>query len=380
MNTEQRLRAALDARAATATPAPGAFGEIRRRGRKRLWTTRLQVAGAAAAVTAVTIGAAAVARDGDRRAVAPPVASESAEPSPTASPTQSASPTTSPTTAPASGPAVGPDEFVALLEDGRLVVASATTGNVTRTVLADAVEPRRDGLRASADVTLAPDRRSIYLATDTTSGCGRLLERVDVGTGRRTTIGRGSRPDVSPDGTMLVYVDECPEAAVVRDLRTGAERRYDHHQTEATPEGYSAPWRLERVVWHSDGRRLWVVVDWENMTELRLLDPATDRTTNQAEAIRTQHTNYYLDRHGAGLVYVDDCCYAEGEGPDRVVVRAADGTERRVVHAPDGLLGAVTAGPGGDLLYERAGRLYRYRAATGTSSDLGTVTALGRDW
>lgn len=381
MNTEQVFRDALRARAATAEANPNALAELRRRTARRRWVNRVQVATAAATVTALVVGT-SLALDDDRDP-RPPVATD-----PTATPT--ASPTTSPSPSPSAsattGAAVGRDEFVAVLTDGRLVVASASTGRVVRTVLPHVGDrPGRLDAFGPESLVLAPDRRSVFLAR---TGAGApcpdegVVERVDLGTGARTRIGYGRRPDVSPDGDRLVYVTGCAAAVVVHDLRTGVERRYPHIETEYDADGNPMPWSLDRAVWQGGGTRLWVVVMWENETELRELDPVTDRTTGDAAAVRTTRSTFGLDRQGDTLVYQHSCCYIDEEpGEDAIVLRDPKGEETDLVRAPRAhRLGAPTAGPDGDVLYERGGRLYRLDRTTRESTDLGTATALARDW
>jgi hypothetical protein len=358
--------------------------------------SRLAVGTAAvAAVAAVGVTAGTL----TARRSAPPAPSPSASPSPSPSPSASPSPSPSASASPSASPpasrraapagAVARDEFVALLHDGRLVTVSAGTGRVTRTVLRSATTPTRRPDHIHSDrhgVALSPDRRTIYLTTgEYDDDCsGGVIERVDVATGRRTRIGHGGWPNVSPDGTKLVYVTWChhgDNSVVVRDLRTGTERRYDHYGAETDPEENPTPWNLREVVWHADGRRIWVVVSWESNTELRLLDPAKDRTTRDADVVRTHHTTYGLERRGAELVHHHECCYADDEGYDLLVARTPAGTERVLVRAHSSeRLGLPEVGPDGDLLYERSGRLYRARPDGTAPRDLGEATALARDW
>ena len=390
MNTEQVLREALAARAATAAPDPAALAEFRRRAGRRRWTARLQVVTAgAAAAGVVALSVVALVRIPEQPVPRTPDVREPVTSGPATSPSATSPSATAPsaTASPGTAGALREDEYVALLRDGRLVAASATTGEITRTLLAGATAPRAyvERFDHTEGVAIAPDRRTVYLATgDAATPCEqRALDRVDVATGERTRVAAGSSPDVSPDGTRLAYLAPCPGRAgvVVRDLRTGTERRFAHTELGRDADGNPRPWTLDRALWQPDGRRLWVVLRWEDSTELRVLDPADDRTTDHARPVRTRHTTLGLERHGDGLAYVHGCCYADEHGEDLLVRRAADGTERVLVRAPDtDALGRLAAGPDGALLYERRGRLHRLDVTTGTSTDLGPATAIARDW
>lgn len=362
MTPEERLRAALAHRAGTAARNPDALPQIRLRARRRRWTTRLQVATSAAAAAVLVTGVAIAATGDARRDPDPPVTT------PTAT-------TAAPTTPPADR-GIGTDEYVALLRDGRLVVTSATTGRINRTVFTIAVS---DDPEATYDVVLTPDRTSVLLTTPGTGGCGGI-EQVDLRTGVRTPMADGRLGDVNPDGPHLVYVGCGRGDGLVVRSATGAERHIRHDRMTQVG-GHTEVWNLLDAVWHADGRRLWVVLEWEETTRLLLLDPLTATTTADGVDLTKDHTTFGVDRAGTDLVFLDRCCYADAPGENELVVRSENGSQRVVVTAPDGVrLGEPQAGPGGDLLYVRDDRLYRYDAATGISTDLGASTALARDW
>ena len=372
MTTEERLRAALESRAATARRSPDALPEIRRRAGHRRWVARGQVALATAAVAGVVVAAGALATSGGSEP-SPPVTTTTPAPSPTV-PGPSVRPSASPS------PTVGPDQYVALQEGGELVVASATDGRV-----AWIVDVVRVTAGARYDLDLAPDRAAVYLTEPGPDTCERdgSVARYDVATGERTEVGRGHALSVSPDGTRLAYVaDPCAGGTVeVLDLATGQTTRYANTQRTPDDPAYTGPWNAHEVVWHADGRRLWVVMEWELVTDLRLLDPATDRDLKDVTSVRTQHTTFGLERRADGLVYLHVCCYPEPEEPSSVVVRDAAGRERKVVTSPaSGELTAAVAGPDGDLLYTQSGRVYRLDLDSGATTDLGSSTAVARDW
>jgi hypothetical protein len=393
MSTEDRLRAALDSKAATAVMSPTAYAELQQRVTRRGLTPRLQVAAAALATAAVAVGAVSIIQRDDERASRPPVAPVSSTPSTRSTPstpsastgvTESASASSSATST--AGAATLPggvpkEDYVALLEDGRLVTASARTGAITA-VLATLIGPRPE----PGDLALSPDRRSVYFTTkppaeDACDG----LTRLDVTTGKSAELGLGNDPQISPDGRSLAFARSChgqvEQALVVRDLATGLETTYVNDELLGASPSVEGPWYLADLVWHADSRRVWVVMDWEDAPELRLLDPATDKTLRDADDVATQHGPRSIERRGAELAYIHTCCYPESTEDAMVYLRSTSGRDREVVRSPaSGRLSKLQVGPDGDLMYEQSGNLYRFDVDSGETLDLGPSSAVARDW
>ena len=217
---EEELRSRLQALAAAGrvTPAPAAFGAVRRRARRRLQgATALVLVALVVAVGGVRLAT----EVGDRPSIAPvsPVAP--------------------------SGPpaAVAPATFVGQVGDGasrRTVIIDARTGRVVRQVPGT---DRRSDL--AADAVVAPDVRSLYLPAagpGAASSCDGGWTQVDLATGARrpafgglTGVGEFS---LSADGRTLAYlhatgpgtVDQqlfgrsCRFELVVRELASGRQR------------------------------------------------------------------------------------------------------------------------------------------------------------
>jgi len=217
---EEELRSRLQALAVAGrgTPAPAAFGAVRRRARRRLQGAAAVVVGLVVAVAGVWLAADAVRRPG-----ATPVA---------------------PVAPPAGPPAVvAPTSFVAQVGDGasrRTVIVEATTGRVVRQVPGS---ERRSEL--TADAVVGPDLRSVYLPAATPGpggACDAGWTQVDLATGARrpafgglTGVGEFS---LSADGRTLAYVHttapttldrsqfrmRCQTELVVRELASGRQR------------------------------------------------------------------------------------------------------------------------------------------------------------
>ncbi len=280
---------------------------------------------------------------------------------------------------------IGHQSFVALQPDGRLVAVSANNGRVVRQ-LASFSRPEQGSV-----IALSPDRMTVYVAVIPpgknlrTLTCAEEPPILAVAMNEHPTskvVGRGVRPSVSPDGTRIAYHSRCgdiydQQALVVLDLASGATRRYENVEEKVSSE----PWNLDTHTWHEDSNHIWVVMDWEMDGNLRLLDLNEHGTLFDAERVRTEHTTYHVERSGPSLVYVHQCCYAEGGGQEsQIVHRTPDGVEREIlIAAPGQTVSAPTVGPAGDLLWVQRGKLFRWMKGK-VFRDLGPSTAIARDW
>jgi hypothetical protein len=245
------LTALADDAARRAVRPPAA--DLHRRATRR----RVRALTAAAAAAVVAVAAGAVALDRGSHGLRPPVTTQPpTQPAP--EPTATASPRPSPTQPAAPSTIVaGPD--YGMYEGGPVAVLSAATGRVVRR-LGD----RRTG--SAVVPVLSADRRTVYF-TRVRSACRHEILAVPVAGGAERHVADGMRPAISPDGRRLAYfVDTgtCDEVdqVVVRDLATGAERRW----TRDGPRHY-----LGEVTWAPDSRHLAVVT--ENGPPLEEADP-----------------------------------------------------------------------------------------------------------
>jgi len=130
--------------------------------------------------------------------------------------------------------------------DWRIEVRSSRTGRVIRTLATNVAKVR--GLPVLA---LTPSGTLFF---DDYARTREQILSVPLAGGPLTVVARNaSEPAVSPDGRMLAYVTNtdgasAPEAIVVRDLVTGAERRWTF-ATQGWPD-------VAAMSWSPDGRSL----------------------------------------------------------------------------------------------------------------------------
>lgn len=275
MSQEDRVRAALHRRADALEPAEAEWARVasrkaaadRRARRLRAWGGL-----AAAAAVAVVVAAAATLQTEDaQRIEVTPGTTEA--PVTTTSEAPATSTTTEPTTTTTEAPTAPrlPETVVASTPEGRLVVMSSATGRVMR------VLDRGRGA-GSRIVAVALGRDDVYFwRGDEASGgdesCPRpSIERVPLTGGTTSRVGRGSYPALSPDGARLAYVG-LPDAQcrnrplIVRDLASGAERRYPSGDAGA-PGDFCCVW----LAWSPEGDHLAYARAVADTYEVRLLD------------------------------------------------------------------------------------------------------------
>ncbi len=144
--------------------------------------------------------------------------------------------------------------LVAATIDHRLVVLSAATGRVTRTLLSGGV-----GARILGPPTVSGDGRTAYVALRSSCGNPSIVAVPIIG-GATVEVAPGEDPAVSPDGRYLAMVRYAPkhsvkpcstyppDTVVVRDLVTGAEVRWGASQLSGLIPG--------GLQWQADSRRL----------------------------------------------------------------------------------------------------------------------------
>ena len=202
MNTEERLRDALEAQASVVRPAIDAWDRISRalpeaRTRRRPAFT---VAFAAVGVLVIVALVAVSLRRGSQQV------------------------TTGPPPAGAGKPAT---QLVALTGQGRIVLLDAETGKWVRTV----AYTRAD---LGSTVAVSPDRRLVFFEASQRgvdyNPCGQGIAAVPLTGGPPVLVApAASDPALSPDGQRLAYVtgtDELNCSIAVVDLATGARRSF----------------------------------------------------------------------------------------------------------------------------------------------------------
>jgi hypothetical protein len=206
--------------------------------------------------------------------------------------------TTTPSTTPTSTPSVPsnallPDGTVAATNDGR-VVELAPDGSILRTIVT--TEGLIDKLQVvGSDIWF-------HTAESDDSSCGVVVRFSRTSGNADSIVQRAATFAVSADGTRLAYsiYDGCgtaedgsePQAAVIRDLSSGAERRWT---TPTESEDFfavsSAAYELE---WSPDGTQLAVEWCYEGCGT-GLYDPNVDGTFSYSQTVAGGEAPIFVD-------------------------------------------------------------------------------------
>lgn len=290
-----------------------------------------------------------------------------------------------------------PETAVALTPKRGLVsLIDIRTGTTLRT-LATHPPAEPDGSRLLQGVSLTPDRRAAYYAVS--DGCdGGTLHRVPLdGRRRPQRVGRGISPAVSPDGRKLAYaapgpatadgLPGCPNVIVVRDLRTGNERRWRYPDDEAHAAALYTAGAITKIAWAPDSRRLAYTLSYEG-DSIAVLDTSTHRDLSATVEVvvpggggDSRHPAW--DPATGRLALVNsafECCYDDDyAGPPRtLLVDVDDRTADELLPAglrPGWLDFDAT---GEHLLYVDGGSLYRWSSGGEPALVAPGVTAA--DW
>ena len=357
---EDRVRGLLDERARDLTMESELPARVRAQARRRR-----AFAGGAAALGALGLVVALVFAVGTARSHRSGPATD--VPTPSVSPVQ---PTPTPTPTAVDGPY--PDTFVGITTEGDLVLTSA--GDGSEIVVATAEELSGGRPFDSADIALAPDRSSVWVALhlrgrDSALGSVGELLRVPLDGGTPQPVIQGYRPAVSPDGQKLAFAgcdaDGCGMTLVVQDIDGGNRRVLD-----VSP--FSDTWMGESM-WLDDGRlafTLWFPGD--SLPSIRVIDPWTeDRQLVDVPELGPSRAGAAwepigIDPATGGLILNTYCCgsAAGDEIEERaiIVVDPDTGETTRTLH--DGmLLGVKTV--------DRSGRYLLVHRWTDGGEDLG---------
>ena len=290
MSTEDRLRAALSDRAVSARTSPDALSSVFDRVARHRRNTRLAAAASVVAVAAAgTAFAATLRSDTDAlRPVTPPTVS----PAP-ASPTPSATTSLVPLT-----PVFPEDAAVVLLADGRLVVASTTTGEVLDS-FGKPTHPRTD--RYSLD--WSPDRRYVYY----TSGDCRIVE-FDLATRKTRQVADGYRPAAGPVGQVAAV--GCQGGLVVTDTVSGRVSKYAPSAVDESEEAEGS--FAVSVAW-LDGTALVAARAFEEASAIALVDRTEERAWDEATYL--DHRANWIVSDDRGTLYASLVNYGNGSRP-----------------------------------------------------------------
>lgn len=238
---------------------------------------------------------------------------------------------------PSSDPAALPTEMVVIRDEVSLEVRTVEGNKLVRQVID--VGPKDDPRAKLVDLTVPDDRSVAYFVQADPEGVNVMRVRLDASTA--STVAPGTNPAVSADGRKLAYLAPDAAALVVRDTRSGEERRW-----EPTPE-IDLPDRTTvfdyAMSWSPDGR--FVAFALTDPAEVFVLDSQGSGTTLAAakrigppgEANATAWAKPVFRPDGK-LVVLQTCC-VEGSDQPLLVVDPRTGdveaTERAIDHEVD---------------------------------------------
>lgn len=197
---------------------------------------------------------------------------------------------------------------------GKLVLVDSATGGVVSTIL--------DGVDLSEGIgglAIAPDGSTVYLAQGI-SACGGKILSVPVSGGQPATVATGWEPAVSPDGSMLAYVDglyscQTDQHLVVRNLATGEETTWALGYDPSVPRaGFNG---VCRIVWFPDSRRLAFNLCYEEGNLPLVLDTVQDLGIGLKDAHQvptgqgSSSTVYGVDGSADTLLVEQTCCWPD---------------------------------------------------------------------
>ena len=278
MSTEDRLQAALAARAAVARTSPGAldgvFGRVARHRRN------VRIAALASVVAVAVAGTAFATTVRPGRSSIEPV-----------------TPTGQPTGQPTRGPAG--ERVLVMLADGRLAEVSATTGEDVRTF-----DPITEDL--GEDPGLAWDGRYLYYGT---ADC-RVLER-DTSTGQTREVTRGRNPDVGPLGAIAAVGCDGKSVVVVDSEADPVETRYEMPHEPTFEDGDSDLSTVRAVAW-ADRDRLFVTRTYETAERPVLVDRTRPRG-DEVLLLDGLAADYVAAIGDGDVVSATLCCYTDAQ-------------------------------------------------------------------
>jgi hypothetical protein len=219
-----------------------------------------------------------------------------------------------------SGPPAGrPTTLVAITTGGAVQTLDPATGKARQTLTTGAT---------GEEIGLTPDGASVYY--ETPAGCDHQIRRVATAGGTSAAVTNGSKPAVSPDGTLQAFarqplfgadntvcqgsaVTAASYAVVVRTLATGTEASFPLSPT-VVASGLPLP--IGHLSWSSDSGLLAVTIDGGQDNEqwgVSILDRTTAKYygTDAPVPVVGVPRSYYREAVflPAGDLFVDrECC------------------------------------------------------------------------
>jgi hypothetical protein len=234
--------------------------------------------------------------------------------------------------------------IVAVTTAGAVVELDPATGAVTRTLVASGA--------ITDELSVSPDGRTVYYAS--ANGCLGQIDSVPVGGGTPTVIAPGTYPDVSPDGTKLVFARQpdltqtgCAGSGnlasqismVVRNLRTGAERSYPLDPSLAAS---GLPLPIDHLSWGPDNRTVvvsiaspednegWNLVEVDTATAAYYDTPATDGVPMTGADSTASYYREGVATPSGQLFVARFCCVGETSGVSSVLIQVVNPSDGSV--------------------------------------------------
>jgi hypothetical protein len=216
------------------------------------------------------------------------------------------------------------------------------------------------------DAEISPDGW-VWIATEGANceNVGSLI-RVPLAGGPAETIGPGFAPALSPDGRWLAYGAQggfCSNDVVVRELASGAERRWTYKRDDPSQSFETAI--IRSLAWAPDSRHLAAEFGWEG-NWVRVIDTAGPPGTlvgtigpePAARSVYSSPTWIAADRVALWELCCDIGELSYDESRKRVVYVDTNSRESVGGFDPAFDITDMDYAPGGHLLYVSGGELF----------------------
>src|SRR5581483_5573503 len=192
---------------------------------------------------------------------------------------------------------------IAAIKGGSVVLLDSADGHTVRT-LATHPEATTGGFPYLEGLSRTPDRSAVFYALAGDCGPGTIYRVAADGRTAPAVVASGVSPAVSPDGRKLAYAvasagpgsgggtggagaadaRHCQNAIVVRDLASGAERRWSYPDTPDYDTALYHDAVISEIAWAPDSTRLAYTLSYEG-DSVSILDTAGQHDLAQTEEV-----------------------------------------------------------------------------------------------